>query len=448
MTTSRTNLIWPAITAVTVLFLIVTMVLQYQAAPTSVAMGTTAPAAPASVDIELSEFAITPAPVVVPAGVPVTMQVSNVGTLSHDLHLVGGPGTPEMMGGASETLELDALEAGTYELLCEVPGHAASGMTATLEVTDDPAATTASDEGGGGHAGVGAMTMSPEEMVEHHNDGIAKFLDGWGGTVYGNNLLEPTVDEDGALVFELTADEIEWETKPGVTRTGLAYNGQIPGPMIRAEVGEHIKIVLHNESEVPTAIHAHGLVLPNAMDGVPGITQDAVMPGESFTYDIVLRNAGSHMYHSHFDSAWQVPAGLLGALVVDDPQRPVEEDIDYTMILNDGPLGFTINGKDFPATEPIVAAQGDQVRVRFMNEGLQIHPMHLHGMHMTVIEKDGYPLPSPYMLDTLNIAPGERYDVVIEAAEPGAWAFHCHILNHAEGADGMFGMVTALVITE
>jgi manganese oxidase len=96
------------------------------------------------------------------------------------------------------------------------------------------------------------------------------------------------------------------------------------------------------------------------MDGVPGLTQDAVMPGETFEYEFELRNAGSHMYHSHFDAAYQVPAGLLGAIIVDDPERTVEEDIDYTMILNDGPLGYTINGKDFPATEPIVVEQGRQ----------------------------------------------------------------------------------------
>jgi manganese oxidase len=445
--------LWPALAAVLALFLVVTMVVTYtgEGSPTSAAVGESAAAAPASVDVELSEFAITPDPLVVPAGVPVTVRVSNVGTLNHDLHVADGPTTPEIPGGGSGVLELEPMEPGTYELLCNVPGHAASGMTASLEVRDDaPVATPAAAEGDhSAHAGVGAMTMTPEEMVAHHDEGIASFLDPeYGGEVHGNDLLEYTVDVDGAKVFELTADEIEWETKPGVVKSGLAYNGQIPGPMIRAELGERIKIVLTNEMDVPTAIHTHGLVLPNAQDGVPGITQDAIMPGETFTYDIELRNAGSHMYHSHFDAAWQVPAGLLGALIVDDPQDPVTEDHDYTMILNDGPLGFTLNGRDFPATEALALAKGETMRVRFMNEGLQIHPMHLHGMHMTVVAKDGYPLPQPYKLDTVNIAPGERIDVVVEAEEPGAWAFHCHILNHAEGPDGMFGMVTALVISE
>jgi FtsP/CotA-like multicopper oxidase with cupredoxin domain len=119
------------------------------------------------------------------------------------------------------------------------------------------------------------------------------------------------------------------------------------------------------------------------------------------------------------------------------------------MILNDGPIGgYTLNGKSFPATQPLVAKKGQKVLVRYMNEGLMIHPMHLHGMPMTVIAQDGYLLPQPYMCDTLNIAPGQRWDAIIEATEPGVWAFHCHVLTHAEGPTGMFGMVTALIVEE
>jgi FtsP/CotA-like multicopper oxidase with cupredoxin domain len=174
------------------------------------------------------------------------------------------------------------------------------------------------------------------------------------------------------------------------------------------------------------------------------------MPGESFTYEFTVRNAGSHMYHSHFMAEHQVPMGLLGAFIVTDPNAPDEPDtdIDYTMILNDGPLGFTLNGKGFPATEPIVASQGQTIRVRYMNEGLQIHPMHLHGMPQLVSARDGYPVPEPYYEDTVLVAPGQRVDVLIEATELGAWAFHCHVLTHAEGPDGMFGMVTALIVQE
>jgi len=127
--------------------------------------------------------------------------------------------------------------------------------------------------------------------------------------------------------------------------------------------------------------------------------------------------------------------------------KPIERaDIDYTMVLNDGLHGYTLNGKGFPATEPIVAKLGQKVRLRFMNEGMMIHPMHLHGMHMTVIAKDGWDQPAPWKCDTLNIAPGERWDVIVNCNNPGTWAFHCHILPHAESDHGMFGMVTALIV--
>jgi FtsP/CotA-like multicopper oxidase with cupredoxin domain len=116
------------------------------------------------------------------------------------------------------------------------------------------------------------------------------------------------------------------------------------------------------------------------------------------------------------------------------------------MILNDGPLGYTLNGKGFPATQPIVAKPGEQVRIRYMNEGLQVHPMHLHGLVQTVVARDGYPLPQPYRADTVLVAPGERIDVIVEASDLGIWAFHCHILSHAENEQGMFGMVTAFIV--
>jgi FtsP/CotA-like multicopper oxidase with cupredoxin domain len=118
------------------------------------------------------------------------------------------------------------------------------------------------------------------------------------------------------------------------------------------------------------------------------------------------------------------------------------------MVLNDSGIGFTINGKSFPYTQPVVAKMGQKIRIRYLNEGLMIHPFHLHGIPQLVFAKDGFYLPNPYMADTLNVAPGERYDVIVECDEPGAWAFHCHILSHAESRNGMFGMVTALVVQE
>ena len=116
------------------------------------------------------------------------------------------------------------------------------------------------------------------------------------------------------------------------------------------------------------------------------------------------------------------------------------------MVLNDaGVIGFSLNGKSFPATEPYVMQEGDWYLVHYYNEGMQIHPMHQHQFNALVVAKDGIPLESPYWVDTLNVAPGERYTVLSQASDPGAWVWHCHILPHVETPDGMFGMLTALI---
>ncbi len=283
------------------------------------------------------------------------------------------------------------------------------------------------------------------EMDAHHEAGIKAFPAKT--ERMGNQPLAPTV-VGGVKVFELTASVFDWETKPGKQVTAWGYNGQVPGPQIRVREGDRVRVILHNQLEESTSIHFHGLEVPNDQDGVPYITQPPVKPGTSYTYEFTVPNAGSHMYHSHHNAAIQVGNGLLGAFLVEPKDRASEPrvDVDYTMILNDGAHGYTLNGKDFPATEPIVCERGQTVRIRFMNEGMMIHPMHLHGMHMTVIAKDGWAQPMPWKCDTLNVAPGERWDVLVRATNPGTWAFHCHILPHAESAHGMFGMVTALIV--
>ena len=284
-----------------------------------------------------------------------------------------------------------------------------------------------------------------EEMDRMHEAGIKAFPAKTAGK--GGQLLKPRLD-GGVKVFELTASEQQWEVTPGQMVTAMAYNGQVPGPEIRVRDGDRVRVILHNQLSESTVLHFHGLEVPNDQDGVPFITQPPVKPGASYTYEFRVPNAGSHMYHSHHNSAKQVGLGLLGAFIVEpaDP-RPIERvDHDYVFVLNDGSHGFTFNGKGFPATEPLVAKVGEKIRIRFMNEGMMIHPMHLHGMHMTVIDKDGWPVPAPWKCDTLNVAPGERWDVIVNCTNPGTWAFHCHILPHAETDHGMYGMVTALVV--
>ena len=396
------------------------------AVPASEAMGT----------IEVRAFDLGFEPAMVHVDAPGVYEVTfvNDGGMFHDVTFADG--TKVQAEGHSTATGEVTIPAEGLTFTCSVPGHADGGMRGEVMVTSDPASSPAP-----------TASLSAEQLRDADAARTAQFPAETEGK--GNQVLEPTILDDGTKQWELTASVIQWETEPGVVLEAYAYNGTVPGPQLQAEVGDTVRVVLHNELPEPTVIHFHGQLVPNAMDGVPAITQPAVMPGDSFTYEFTVRNAGSHMYHSHFMAEHQVPMGLLGAFIVTDPagDEPAA-DIDYTMILNDGPLGFTLNGKGFPATEPIVATQGQTIRLRYMNEGLQIHPMHLHGMPQLVIAKDGYALPDPHFQDTVLVAPGERIDVIIEAPELGAWALHCHVLTHAEGPDGMFGIVTALIVED
>lgn len=334
-------------------------------------------------------------------------------------------------------LQQSAVSAATVGVLaaCSKDSNVASAAT-----TSHPNQT---------HAAPAAAPVSAaakaDQMDAMHEKGIKAFPAKTEGM--GCQPMSPRMDA-GVKVYELTATEMQWEVEPGRKVGAMAYNGQVPGPEIRVREGDRVRVILHNKLSESTAIHFHGLELPVHLDGVPFITQPPVKPGESFTYEFVVPNAGSHMYHSHHNAAKQVGLGLLGAFIVEPKNpRPIEKvDRDFTMILNDGMHGYTLNGKGFPATQPLVAKLGDKIRIRYMNEGMMIHPMHLHGMHMTVIDKDGWPQPAPWKCDTLNIAPGERWDVIVNCNNPGTWAFHCHILPHAESEHGMFGMVTVLVV--
>lgn len=256
-----------------------------------------------------------------------------------------------------------------------------------------------------------------------------------------------TLDGD-TKVFTLTCTQGKWEVSPGNTVDAMMYNGRVPGEVIRVTEGDKVRVIVNNRMNEATVIHWHGVHTPNNMDGVPFITQSPIRPGESFTYEFVAKPAGSHMYHAHENSMTQVTSGLMGAFIVDPIDKSNEPQVtaDYVLVLNDTGIGFSLNAKGYPLTQPIVAKVGDRIRIRYMNEGLMIHPMHLHGMYQKVIAKDGVPLATPYLADTITIAPGERWDVLVECETPGIWAFHCHILSHAEGPNGMFGMVTAVVI--
>src|SRR5690606_35869393 len=205
------------------------------------------------------------------------LDVTNSGAIQHDLTLDGGPQTSMLNPGGSEQLDLGALEAGTYTLFCSVPGHRDGGMVASLVVGD----------GDDGHE---AHETDSGRMLHRDDDymaGVEAFpapTEGLGG-----QPMQPVMDGD-VKVYELTAQEIQWEVEPGVFRDAMAYNGQVPGPEIRVQLGDRVRVVLHNLLPESTAIHYHGLVVPNDQDGVPGLTQPLVPAGESYTYEFDVVN--------------------------------------------------------------------------------------------------------------------------------------------------------------
>jgi FtsP/CotA-like multicopper oxidase with cupredoxin domain len=278
----------------------------------------------------------------------------------------------------------------------------------------------------------------------------------------GNQPLEPQVLADGTKEFHLTAAVTPWEVSPGKVVDAWTYNGMVPAPAIRVEVGDKVRVVLDNQLPLGTDIHWHGVKVPNAMDGVAPITQPLVEPGTSFTYEFVATEPAIAMYHAHAHGHLQVPNGLFGTFIIGDTPVPAGQTIsgveipgnieiahEIPMVLNDaGVIGLTLNAKSVPATEPYVGKVGDWVVVHYFNEGMQAHPMHQHQFPQLVFAKDGIPLDNPYWGDTINIAPGERYSVLFQLSDPGTWVWHCHILNHVESDQGMFGMVTAWIVEE
>jgi len=409
--------------------------------------------------VDLSEFALSPASVTVPAGG--SLAVTNSGSTPHNLSVSGADiATTDLSAGDSETLDLSGLAPGTYDLLCTIPGHADSGMTGTLTVTGEGAAAPAAGDAaaGGAHAGHDMSGGDYAAMSTAMDESMAAYPAATDGV--GNQVLEPTIGEGGIKEFELTAAITPWEVEPGKVVDAWTYNGAVPGPRINLDVGDRVRIVLHNDLPMATDLHLHGLNVDNGMDGVAPLTQQSIQPGESFTYEFTAGESAVAMFHAHHHGQLQVPNGMLGTILVGRLPlpagrtvggHPIPADLavsqELPLVLNDsGVIGYSLNGKSFPATAPITATRGDWILVHYVNEG-QIHPMHLHQFDQVVVAKDGFPLDHPYVADTVNVAPGERYSVLVHLNDPGTWVWHCHILNHVERDTGMFGMVTAIVVS-
>ncbi|MBX3285770.1 MAG: multicopper oxidase domain-containing protein [Actinobacteria bacterium] len=431
------------------------------------------------VSVTLTEFSISPATINVPKGGSLAIQ--NDGKIVHNFQVTGTDvKSKDIDGGSSETIDVSSLAPGSYEVFCAIPGHKDSGMTATLVVSDggaggEVAGSSVPENPSTSHSIDDIATLEASDpvakqinadMEKSMDAGVAKFLEfadkyAAGDMKAGNQKIKPTILPDGTKRFNITAAVTDWEVSPGNVVKAWTYNGTVPGPWIRVEPGDKVEVVLRNELPISTDIHWHGISVPNDQDGVAGITQDYIRPLTSYTYKWTAPDHSElAMWHAHNHGNPAVLNGLFAVVQVGDVPLPAPKKY-YTMevpadlkvsqeipiVLNDaGVIGLSINGKSFPETAAIGAKPGDWILMHYYNEGLVGHPMHLHRQPQLVVAKDGFPLDAPYQMDTIWVGPGERYSVLVHATEPGVWAFHCHILNHAENDDGLFGMVTALVV--
>lgn len=279
---------------------------------------------------------------------------------------------------------------------------------------------------------------------------LAENAEGFLPVTIPNGRKLPWRNVSGVKVFHLIAEEVEHEFAPGLKATCWGYNGCVHGPTIEAVDGDHVRIFVTNKLPAPTAVHWHGILLPNGMDGVGGLNQRAIKPGETFKYEFTLRQSGTCMYHSHHDEMTQIGLGMTGLFVI-HPKQPSgpKVDRDFALLLHEWRIDpgtsrpnpnemtdfniLTMNAKVFPATESLVVRKGERVRIRIGNlSPMDHHPIHLHGYQFVVTETDGGIIPpSAHWPETTVLVPvGSTRTIEFIANEPGDWAFHCHMTHH------------------
>lgn len=270
-----------------------------------------------------------------------------------------------------------------------------------------------------------------------------------------NSVITPNVSnlpwtmEGGVKVFHLVAEPVKREFAPGLVVNAWGYNGSTPGPTIEAVEGERVRIVVENRLPEATTIHWHGILVPNSQDGVTGLNQAPIRPGETFAYEFTLKQHGTYMYHPHFDEMTQIAMGMMGFFIIHpaEPESP-PIDRDFAIFLHEWaiPTGgstpdpmemldfnySTFNGRVFPGTDPLVVKRGERVRVRLANLTTTNHPIHLHGYAFTVAASGGWRLPpqAQYLGSTVDVAVGNTIDIEVVADEAGDWALHCHKTHH------------------
>ncbi|MEO6773447.1 MAG: copper oxidase [Kofleriaceae bacterium] len=265
-----------------------------------------------------------------------------------------------------------------------------------------------------------------------------------------NGSILPSKRVRGARIYHLVAGEFDHEIAPGLTIKAWGYNGVTPGPVLEATEGDRVRIYVTNQLPEVTTIHWHGVFVPNGMDGVGGLTQEAIAPGQTFKYEFTFDRAGTFMYHPHVDEMTQIALGMMGMIVVHPRSGERARVRDYALMTHEMmvPIGarradplamndfnvLTFNGKAYPATDALVAQVGDRVRIRFGNLGpMDHHPIHLHGHAFEVVATDGGAVPvSARVPETTVIVPVGTVRVVeFTARAAGDWPLHCHMTHHA-----------------
>lgn len=261
--------------------------------------------------------------------------------------------------------------------------------------------------------------------------------------------------QDGIKEFHLIAEPVEREIAPGMTAHLWGYNGQSPGPTIECVEGDRVRIFVTNKLPEYTTVHWHGVQVPNGVDGVAGLTQPPIQPGETWVYEFDMQHAGTFMYHPHADGMVQFAMGMMGTIVVhpqDTALRAVDRDFAFVMSAYDIEPGsytprvntmldfnlWTWNSRVFPGISPLVVRQGDRVRIRIGNLTMTNHPIHLHGHSFEVTGTDGgwVPEAARWPEATIDVGVGQIRTIEFVADAPGDWAFHCHKTHHMMNAMG------------
>lgn len=256
---------------------------------------------------------------------------------------------------------------------------------------------------------------------------------------------------DGVKIFHMVAEPIRHKVADGLFIDTWGYNGSTPGPVIEVVAGDRVRLYVTNNLPARTSVHWHGILLPCGMDGVSGLTQPAIKPGETFRYEFIFPDAGTFMYHPHFDSMTQEGMGMTGMIVVHPRGVPPEQrpDRDFSLMLHEWEIVpgtsrpnalemtdfniLTINGAAFPNTHPLVAELGDRVRIRIGNlSAMDHHPIHLHGYAFKVVETDGGQIPesAQWPETTVLVQVGSARAIELLADNPGDWLMHCHMTHH------------------